>query len=119
LVVVVLLIFVAIDVFGLLTGRLTLSPSAFAPVLAAFFVRPWPIGVLWGFVVIGGIDLIGTLVATRSYRGAYLAYAPDELGCHVVCKGGVRFASAGTPRATLTPAADTRFVRAAAKMEEP
>ena len=70
LVIIVLLVFVAIDVFGLVTGRLKLSPFAFAPVLPALFVRPWPIGLLWGFVVIAGIDLIGTLVTVRRYRGA-------------------------------------------------
>jgi hypothetical protein len=39
---------------------------------------------------------------------AQLACPPAELGCHGVCKGGLRFASPGTPRATPTLAGDTR-----------
>ena len=69
LVVVALLIFVVIDVFGLATGRLKLSPFAFAPVLPALFIRPWPIGLVWGFVVIAGIDLVGCLVVMGRGRG--------------------------------------------------
>ena len=64
-----LLLFIGVDVYGLLTGQLKLSPFAFLPVLPALFVRPWPVGLLWGFVVIGSVDsVISAVMVWSSYR---------------------------------------------------
>lgn len=68
--VIALLLFIAIDLFGLVSGRLGCSPFALAPLLPMLFVRPWFVGLTWGFVVIGGID--ATISAVK-FRGAYLA----------------------------------------------
>ena len=62
-----LVIFVAIDLYGLFTGRLYCSPFALLPILPALFVRPWFIGLAWGFVVISSVDAL--IEAERSRGG--------------------------------------------------
>jgi len=61
-----LLLFVAIDVFGLLSGRLMFGPGVLLPLLPAIFVRPWPVGLLWGYLVFSGIDFIVSASRARA-----------------------------------------------------
>ena len=66
-----LLIFVGLDIYGLMSGRLYCSPFAFLPVLPALFVRPWFVGLTWGFIVIVLVDVVITAASGRGRRARY------------------------------------------------
>lgn len=66
-----LVAFVAIDVYGLVAGRLGCGPGVLLPVVPALFVRPWLVGFLWGFVVLTCVDLFVVFKRRRSRRWMY------------------------------------------------
>ena len=55
-------IFIVIDIVGLITGELKLTPFIGAPVIAALFIMPWYIGLLIGYLILKVINLIITVV---------------------------------------------------------
>jgi hypothetical protein len=57
-----LILFLIIDFIGLVTGQLKLTWAAFLPAVPAFFVHPWYVGVVLGFVVIASLDVLATLL---------------------------------------------------------
>jgi len=55
-------LFIVIDLFGLITGELKLTPFVGAPVIPALFIMPWYIGLLIGYLSLKLINLLITTV---------------------------------------------------------
>lgn len=68
LVVLSLIAFVIMDVFGVVSGHLKPGCGLFLPLAPALFVRPWPVGLLWGFVAFSAFELASLGVAAIAYR---------------------------------------------------
>ena len=70
LTVIALILFVVADGIAIATRQLKTGPGALFPIVPALFVKPWYVGLLWGFVLIWLIEIAWALflLATARHR---------------------------------------------------